>query len=135
MIKKILLLCPLTLCAAEYVCPEVSSISRTPGEYAWESKDGRWQGYFASPRIGRGDSLTLKSFQQSRWVQLNNLLDSPGVVECDYLGSYGDEIIRFVSSDSAAMPRPTSTQWNCDFNPDIPGTQCICSGQSRECQL
>lgn len=120
---------------ADIACPDVSSISRVPGEYAWESTDGRWQGYFASPRIGRGESANIKFFQQTRWIQLNTLPNSPGVVECDYLGNYDQEVIRFVSIDSTASAKPTGLHWNCEFNPEVPGTQCLCTGDPGECRL
>jgi hypothetical protein len=118
---------------AKDACPEVGSISRVPGEYAWVSTDGRWEGYFVSPRIGRGDSNEVKNFRQARWIQLTNLIDSAGVVECDYQGNYGEEVIRFVQLSAASSEKPKSQNWSCELNPDLPGTQCLCGGEATEC--
>lgn len=129
-----MILFPIVLFAAELICPPADTISRVPGEYAWESKDGRWQGYFAGPRVGRGSSTHVTDFQQTRWIQLNDLPDSYGVIECDYSGNFSDEIIRFVSIDSTATKLPSGIHWSCDFNPQIPGTQCVCAGDPAECR-
>lgn len=124
-----------TLLFALETCPEASSITRVPGEYAWQSADGRWEGYFALPRTGRGDSNQVTFFLQARWIQLTDMLDSKGVVECDYTGNSNAETIRFVTNVSAATSKPRGPHWSCDFNPDVPGTRCVCSGDSKDCWL
>lgn len=116
-------------------CPDISTISRVQGEYAWKSTDGRWEGYFAKPRYGRGESSKIKTFQQGRWMQLTNLNEALGVIECDYLGNFDDEIIRFVQVGTAATPKPESLNWSCHFNPNYPGVQCMCSGEAAGCTL
>jgi len=123
------------LAHAQNHCPDVRTISRVQGEYAWKSTDGRWEGYFASPRYGRGESSHIKSFRQSRWMQLTNLNEALGMVECDYLGNYGDEVIRFAQVGTAATPKPQSTNWACQYNPSFPGIQCTCSGEAAGCSL
>jgi hypothetical protein len=120
---------------AESMCPDPRSISRTPGEYAWSSTDGRWEGYFASPRTGRGGSTKVLGFQQARWIQLTDLLNSPGITECDYIGNSMGEVIRFISSTAEANQRPKDINWTCEPNPEIPGVQCVCAGDSQGCRI
>lgn len=131
----LLLLCSPALFAAADTCPPLASISRTSGEYSWHSTDGRWEGYFVLPRVGRGSSNQVVAFQEARWIQLTDLRNSSGVVECDYAGNSPGEIIRFISNIAMATPKPTGNQWSCEFNPDIPGTQCLCGGEALGCQL
>lgn len=127
-------LAPVLACALE-TCPDISTISRIPGEYGWQSTDGRWEGYFLLPRVGRGNSSQVIGFEEARWIQLNNLINSAGIVECDYIGNGQGEIIRFVTNVSAAVPKPTDINWSCEFNPDVPGTQCLCGGEPNGCRM
>jgi hypothetical protein len=128
------MLFPVLVLAVE-TCPDISTISRTPGEYAWQSTDGRWEGYFLLPRVGRGSSTQVVGFEEARWIQLTNLLNSSGVVECDYIGNNAGEIIRFVNNASTAMAKPTSNHWSCEFNSEVPGTVCVCGGEASGCRL
>jgi hypothetical protein len=120
---------------AQSTCPDPRTIKRTPGEYAWSSSDGRWEGYFASPRTGRGSSNLVLAFQEARWIQLTDLIDSPGITECDYRGNSMGEVIRFVSSTAEANQRPKDINWTCEQNPEIPGVQCVCSGDPQSCRI
>lgn len=133
-IHTILLCLPLLSTAAQpQRCPDVSEIRLVPGEYAWRTDDIRFEGYFASPQTGRGLSTHVVNFMQARWMQFNNLPNSKGVVECDYVGNYGNEVVRVIQAREHTSAKPLSQYWGCTFNPDLPSTQCICSGTVTQC--
>lgn len=114
-------------------CPQPYEIKLTPGEYAWVTDDSRFEAYFVSPQAGRGFSTAVVGFAQARWMQLNNVPNSAGVVECDYAGNYGGEVIRVVQGDQQTSPKPMSQFWSCAYNPAMPSTQCTCSGTLSQC--
>lgn len=131
----LLLSLPLLLSAVSVPvqCPQPSEVRLVPGEYAWVTDDSRFEAYFVSPQAGRGFSTAVVGFAQARWMQLNNLPKSVGVIECDYAGNYGGEVIRVVQGDQQSSPKPMSQFWSCGFNPVKPSTQCTCSGSVTEC--
>jgi hypothetical protein len=137
MTKRFVLICALLLAAtanaAPFACPEVKTIQRISGEFSWITSEPGWEGFYAVPRFGRGQSSEIKYFKEARWIQLSNLNDAKGIVECDYVGNYNDEIIRFVLSMNQTTKKPTNLNWACEFNPDFPGTQCKCTGEARVC--
>ena len=114
-------------------CPDASDITRIDGEYAWQSHDSLFEGYFAMPQFGRGDSSQVTQFLEARWIQLTNLPNSPGFVECDYAGNVPGEIIRFGLLNAQAGPKPNSFTWSCSFKPPFPSSQCTCAGDPGIC--
>ncbi len=121
--------------ASQLACPDVRSIQRVSGQYAWVTAEPGWEGFFAVPRYGRGQSSEIKYFKEARWLQLSNLNNAKGIVECDYVGNYNDEIIRFVLSLNQNTQKPSNQHWFCEFNPEFPGTQCRCSGEPHLCAV
>lgn len=128
-----LLLTSMAASATKITCPDLRDIQRVSGQYSWTTPTPGWEGFFASPYFGRGESVTLKYFKEARWLQLSNLNDSKGVLECDYVGNYNDEIIRFVLSMNQTTEKPRNQNWMCQFNPDFPGQQCKCVGEAAQC--
>ncbi len=116
-------------------CPDLADISLTNGEYAWQSKDSLWEGYFVAPRTGVGESSKIDAFLEARWIQLNTLSNPQGVVECDYAGNMPNEVIRFVMLNAQGGPTPTANGWSCIFNPVYPSPQCSCSGDPVLCEF
>jgi hypothetical protein len=114
-------------------CPELKDISRTNGEYAWQSQNSLWEGYFALPFYGRGDSSQVTNFLEARWIQLNNLKNPQGIVECDYAGNVPGEVIRFILLNAQGGPKPTDSAWACAFSPPFPSAQCSCAGEPTQC--
>ncbi len=116
-------------------CPELTEISRVDGEYAWQTTNPLWEGYFAFPKVGIGQSSTVVSFLDARWVQLTDLKNAPGVVECDYAGNAPGEVIRFVLLNAQSSLKPHEYSWSCSFAPPFPSTQCSCGGQPSQCNF
>lgn len=136
--KKILvacLLCFTTSVLAQTTCPSVNSIKRTDGAYSWETSDPLWEGFFISPTFGRGHSTQITQFNQARWLQLSDLKNAKGVMECDYTGNHAGEIIRFVQVNHQASSKPTSQYWSCNSNTDFPAEQCTCGGEVSQCAV
>jgi hypothetical protein len=115
------------------LCPSPAEIKLVPGEYEWIIEDIRFEGYFVSPKVGSGLSTHIKEFTQARWMQFTNLADSLGVIECDYAGNQGGDVIRVVQGQEQTSPRPHGSHWNCAFDPVLPSTQCTCSGNLNQC--
>lgn len=133
-IVYLLLLClPILADASIKRCPSLTEIRNIPGEYTWITDDSRFEGYFASPQPGRGLSTHLTGFVQARWKQLSNLAKSGGILECDYIGNHGGEIIRFVQIDAQTLPEPKGGHWSCAFNPEPPSNRCTCNGNLEQC--
>ena len=116
-------------------CPDIKEIKRTSGEFSWTSDAPGWTGHFAYPQQAKGHSTHVTYFLEARWIQLTNLTDSQGYFECDYQGSYGDEVIRFVQAGTHANLKPKDIHWTCHLNPSFPGTQCTCSMSTELCVL
>jgi hypothetical protein len=132
----ILLLLPLTAMAnLGNGCPSVSAIERTSGEFSWISKTPGWSGQYVYPMQGKGHSTHVTQFIEARWIQVNNLENAAGYVECDYRGNYDDEVIRFVQAGTRAQGKPTDIHWTCQLNPHFPGVQCHCSASTQMCVL
>ncbi len=130
----VLLGCCTTSFSQNLACPDIKTIQRVSGEFAWVTSQPGWEGYFAIPRFGRGHSDKIKFFKEARWLQLSNLNDATGVLECDYQGTYDDEVIRFVLSLNQTAQKPTGQNWACNFNPEfVPGPQCKCTGEASTC--
>lgn len=119
--------------ATPIACPEAQDIRRINGEYAWQSHNSLFEGYFAAPLYGRGQSSRIAQFLEARWVQLTDLTDPQGVVECDYAGNVPGEIIRFTLLNAQAGPKPDSFTWSCQFKPPFPSAQCVCQGDPGSC--
>lgn len=119
--------------ATPIACPAVDDIQRVNGEYAWQSHNSLFEGYFAFPMVGRGQSSRVTQFLEARWIQLNDLNNPQGVVECDYAGNVAGEIVRFSLLNAQAGPKPNGYTWSCQYNPPFPSTQCVCQGDSGTC--
>lgn len=114
-------------------CPDPTDIERVPGEYAWRSHNPMFEGYFAFPHVGRGESSKIEQFLEGRWVQLTDLGKSPGIIECDYAGNVAGEVIRFSLVSAQAVPQPSDYTWSCQYAPPFPSTQCVCQGDAGTC--
>lgn len=119
--------------AASTHCPLPKDIQRVSGEYAWVSNDALFEGYFAAPQFGRGQSSQVTQFIEARWVQLTNQTNAQGMVECDYAGNVPDEVIRFTLLNAQAGPKPNANTWSCNFRPPFPSPQCTCAGDPGIC--
>lgn len=114
-------------------CPSLDQIQRISGEYHWITKAPGWEGAFIAPHNGKGNSTQVIRFIGAHWIQVNNLTDGPGYVECNYQGNWDGEIIRFTQAGIHNTPKPTDQHWNCVLNPHFPGVQCTCAMSPELC--
>lgn len=136
MLKRKWLVLAALFCAAPLAfahCPELDQIKRVSGEYLWISKKPGWDGAFFLPFNGKGNSTQVTRFIGAQWIQVNNLTDGAGYVECDYKGNWDDEVIRFTQAGIHNTPKPTHPHWSCALNPNFPGVQCTCSMGPSQC--
>ncbi|MFI4955957.1 MAG: DUF3757 domain-containing protein [Gammaproteobacteria bacterium] len=134
-IVSVILLCVMaaSAVATPINCPAPHDITRIDGEYAWRSNDSLFEGYFAVPQFGRGQSSEVTQFLEARWIQLTDLAKAKGFVECDYAGNVEGEIIRFSLLNAQAGPKPSAHTWSCSFHPPFPSSQCTCAGDPGIC--
>lgn len=121
------------IAATATTCPDLITISRTPGIYSWTSTVPGWEGSFSAPQYGRGYSNKIKLFTESRWIQFSNLPDSPGYIQCDYTGDIGQETIRFSQTRNKATKRPDNENWAHVENLRFPSVQRTCSYSVHLC--
>lgn len=130
-----LLYFPLCSLAQITTCPPVDLIERVPGENGWNTLFPGWDGRYEAPLLGQGFSSKVTRFESARWLQLNNLPDSPGKVQCYYDGNYDSEVIRFDQANSISAKRPRSEYWVCKVGGTFPSTICECSMGVEFCEF
>lgn len=112
-------------------CPSLDDIKRLPGTYQWITTQPGFSGGFAS--TGSGSSNKIESFVEARWVQLNSLTYSPGIVECEYIGDINNERIIFKQTGTNISYKPESLNWSGEDHATIPAVQRVCGGSPESC--
>lgn len=128
-------------------CPPANMITKEIGGYNWTTKIPGWSGFYLYPQLGKGNSYTVKKLYKIQWIQSHNTMNSPGFIQCDYLGDYSvdakdhndpgrqiHEIIRLEQKDSNGAYRPlpgieTSSpmnNWTCRHVTTFPKEACTC---------
>jgi hypothetical protein len=143
------LFCTTSLFAA--TCPPVATIQRIPGENRWVTSLPGWEGYFLAPTTGQGHSYRIARFSTASWVKTQDLADSLGFIQCDYIGNFAGsddldpsqapqgqvEVIRFTQTKTrtATIPPHTPDQiaWNCTPTTRFPQTTCQCTLELEHC--
>lgn len=122
-----LILMSASSCLLALTCPSVEHIERQAGTYEWRTSDPGWVGRFVVPLNGKGHAYKVLRFVQAQWIQLKDLPDAPGVLQCDYIGDFEQEVIRFTQANAQITYRPHNIEWSCEHPTQFPQVACGCS--------
>ncbi len=125
----LLFIIPVILANAAFAtnCPSLNSIYRINNQYSWISAQNGWNGEFAAPTPGKGESYGVGHFLRAEWIKLYDSPLSPGYVQCLYQGNISSEIIKFTQDGAQNSQMPRATGWSCHNLTAYPDVSCICA--------